>query len=281
MFPKAPVQAPIRWALALASLSALAGCSANQSPSAALAEGLGFGPSREPEKVAADAFNTNDPDKRRRSVAVIASGPAGDADPYVRMYRTLLTDPDPTVQAACARALGMHGKVEDALRLANLLDHENTFVRWEAAKALQRLHNPETADDLIDAVQEDSDADVRMAAADALGQYPQPAVFDALIGALRDTNYGVVQQARDALRTLTGHNGPANATVWLDWAENHRGQLFRNRETYTYQPYDEPPTWLDKAWFWREAESPEPRPPRGLEVAEREGDAPAKEASSG
>jgi len=254
--------------LAAAMLWLPPGCAANQSPVAALAESVGLSSSESPEQVVADAFNIHDADKRRRAVALIASGPQGDAKPYIRLYRTLLTDPDPTVQAASARALGMHGAVADATRVADLLDHENTFVRWEAAKALQRIHSPEVVDPLIGTLQEDSDPDIRMAVAKALGQYPRPAVFDALVGALGDTNYGVVQQTSDALQTLTGHDGPANATAWLNWADGQRGSLFKNQQQYTYRPYNAPPSWLDRAWFWHEYERPEPRVPRGLEVAD-------------
>jgi HEAT repeat protein len=274
---------PAHWprlglAAALSALLALPGCAWDQSPGASLASGLGLAV-QSPEELAADAFNVSDPDARRRSVIAIANGPHGDKKPYLRLYRKLLTDPDPTVQAACARALGMHGKVKDAQKLATLLDSDNTFVQWEAAKALQRIHNPAVADALSDTVQNADDADVRMAAAHALGQYPQPAVVDTLVSALRDPNYGVVQQARKALRTLTGHDGPASATHWVSWVENHRDSLFQDQKRYTYQPYQGAPGWLDRAVFWQEPE-PAQRSPRGLEVADQP-DEPTTPADNG
>lgn len=250
----------------------LGGCSLTQSPSETMADTLDLS-GNSPAELAAAAFDVSDADKRRQSVMLIANGPHGHRTPYVRLYRKLLTDPDPTVQAACARALGMHGKVKDAVKLADLFDTGNTFVRWEAAKALQRIHNPAVADELIDVVQNDDDADVRIAAAKALGQYAEPAVFDALVGALQDQNYGVVQQARDSLRTLTGHQGPANPSHWLSWAEQHRGNLFADRRKYTYQPYDPPPSWVERAWFWQNQHTPEPRTPLGYDVAEAEANA--------
>jgi HEAT repeat protein len=251
----------------------LGGCSWDQSPSSTMAGWIGLGGQSSAE-LAADAFDLEDPDKRRRSIIAIANGPHGDKTPYRRLYRKLTTDPDPTVRAACARALGMHGHVPGATTLAELLDDESTFVRWEAAKALQRIHNPAVTQPLIDTLQEDDDADVRMAAAHALGQYAQPAVVDALITGLRDQNYGVVQQTRDSLRTLTGHPGPANAADWLRWVEAHRGELFAQQQRYTYQPYHGPPNWLDRATFWSES-GPRQRIPRGMPDAESDDASPS------
>jgi HEAT repeat protein len=218
--------------------------------------------------VVRDVYQSYDPDQRRERIAAIAARPTGGAEPYLKMYRKLLIEGAPTVQAASARALGMHGKIEDAPRLAKVLDHANAFVRWEAARSLQRIHNPEVIEPLIDTLQEDADADVRMAAAKALGQYPQPAVFDALVASLGDTNYGVVQRTREALRTLTGHQAPANATVWLNWADSRRGNLFENQQRYTYMPYPAPASWLNSAVFWRDLDPAQRRVPRGL--ADRE-----------
>jgi len=244
---------------------AVAGCSSDRGPLGVVPT-FGIG-SPDAAELAADAFDETDPDQQRRAVMRLANSPDGDREPHLRVYRQLLTDSDPTVQAACARALGRHGQVEDAPRLTTLLDHENTFVRWEAAKALQRIHNPAVTDNLIDALQQDSDTDVRIAAAKALGQYPQPAVFDALVGALDGGNYSVSQQARDSLRTLTGHQGGVNPSTWLEWAKAHRGELFANQQRYTYRPYDRGPSWLERARFWANDPRPPGRRPRGLDVA--------------
>ena len=95
-------------------------------------------------------------------------------------YRLLMDDPDATVRAACIKALGAHGTVDDALLIIPRLKDEAAFVRWQAAKSLQRIHHEQAVGPLLDAMKSDEDVDVRMAAADALGQYPRPAVFDAL-----------------------------------------------------------------------------------------------------
>ncbi len=82
-----------------------------------------------PGEMARQMFNLYDPDKRREAVNRLSAAPYGGKDPYLKGYRLLIDDPDPTVRAACATALGLHGDVEDADRLILRLQDEATFVR--------------------------------------------------------------------------------------------------------------------------------------------------------
>lgn len=223
-----------------------------------------------PGEAARGAFHRYDADVRRRNVALLADAPFGGEEPYLRMYRLLLDDPAPTVRAACIRALGRHGASRDVEVLLPLLRDDNDFVRWEAAKAMCRLHHPAAIDDLIRLVNEDEDVDVRMAAARALGQYPRARVFDALVGALDDLDYGVSQAAADSLRTLTGRDFDRDARAWLAWSRDHRRRLFDAGGAYTYEPYRAPPGFLhrylvDPLIFWKDREQPEPRVPAGID----------------
>lgn len=217
-----------------------------------------------PGEVARDAFNVYDADTRRESVHMLSSAHFGGEAPYVRLYRLLIDDPDPTVRAACVKALGMHGSVEDAVLLANLLEDDAALVRWESAKALQRVHNPAAVAPLMNLVSSDEDADVRMAAAYALGQYNQAKVFHCLVGALDDHSYGVTQASRWSLGMLTGYDFGDDGSLWLIWAKKNAGGLFEHGREYVWQPYDKPRGWWDKAKFWKKSEPVQPRPPRGL-----------------
>lgn len=220
-----------------------------------------------PGEAARDAFNVYDADRRRAAVANLAAAPFGGEAPYLRTYRLLLDDPDPTVRAACVKALGMHGTVEDAPIIIAQLRHAAAFVRWEAAQALQRIHDPAAVGPLIEVMQGDADADVRMAAAEALGQYAEPRVLDALVGALVDRNYGVVQGAAQSLRTLTGQPYAHDPAPWVAWSNQNRDRLFAGQQPYSFQPYTKPPGLLDKAQFWREQDKAPRRTPAGLEAA--------------
>ena len=261
--------------IAIAAMAALplVGC-AGTDDTTVLQDLIGAVSPPTPTEAAMDLFDVYDADKRRRAVALISASPFGGEPPYVQSYRLLLgqtaegqtiaPDADPTVRAAALAALGRHGQVSDAMLIVQYLNDESAFVRWQAAKALQKIHDPAVVTALMDAMADDEDGDVRQASAAALGQYPQPRVFDALIGALSDVNFGVVEAARDSLRQLTGKAFAQDPKVWMSWADDHRGELFQQQQPYGYEPYRKPPSLLDKARFWRETPPVEAIAPVGL-----------------
>lgn len=249
-------------ALTLAAAN-LVGCNSDKAMKKALEP---FFPPK-PGEVARDAFNVYDPDTRRRALALLSSAKFGGEQAYVRVYRLLVDDPDATVRAAAIKALGDHGAVEDAKTFIARLKDEAAFVRWESAKALQKIHSPAAVVPLIEAMK-DEDPDVRMAAAYALGQYAEARVVNVLIGALDDQEFGVVEAARHSLQTLTGQDLPADGQSWLKWAEAHRTDLFRERRTYVWQPYVQPRTLVQKMQFWKKAPKVLPREPVGMPESE-------------
>lgn len=214
-------------------------------------------------ETARDAFNVYSPDRRREAIDRLSAAPYGDEPVYVRMYRLLIDDSDAAVRASCAKALGLHGSPADVERIVPLLAEDAAFARWEAAKALQKLHNPTAVSALVTMAQEDEDADVRQDAARALGQYRTSAAFQSLIGALHDTNYGVARAARASLITLTGTDMGTEARDWLSWADTQRGQagLFGNAEPYTYQPWTPVPGFVKQLFVGDSLV--EPRRPAG------------------
>lgn len=245
----------------------------------------------DPSEVARDLFDVTDADNRRRALALFAAAPFGAAESYVKWYRLMLggethgkpvlvgaPDPDATVRASAVRALGIHGTVDDVVIIIPRLDDDVAFVRWEAAKALGRIHNPEAIRPLLRSLREDQslqgevagtrdhgepDPEVRQACAEALGQYATPAVFDGLVAALRDMNYGVNYAARRSLATLTGFDMGYDYRDWLTWVERHRNDIFADQQTHTWTPYQKPPGFWDRVRFWREPAPIEKRVPTG------------------
>jgi len=219
-----------------------------------------------PRQAASDAFNPYDPDTRRRAINLLSNAPFGGESAYLRTYRLLVSDGDPTVRAACVAALGRHGTVEDVPLILIYLKDDARIVRWEAAKALQRIHHPDAVAPLLSRLDEDPSADVRQAAANALGQYRQRKVFDALVGALNDDDYAVVVEAGNALATLTGQDFKTDGAKWLTWAKGKDNvQLFAGARPYYYPRYDKPPSWWQRAQFWKDHSPPPPQSPRGFE----------------
>ncbi len=247
--------AAIPFALALF----LTGCTLNQSPVAELFDRI-TPPS--PREVASEAFDV-DPDVRRRSVAQLSAAPFGGEEPYLRLYRLLVTDPDDTVRAACVKALGTHGEAQDTERIVVRLADDSSIVRWEAAQALQKIHHPAAVDPLMRTLISDPDADVKQAAAIALGQYPRPAVFNALVQALEDPQFSVAAAARTSLTTLTGQDFGTDINRWLTYAEENSETVFARQTQYTWTPFDKPPTLLQRLQFWKPREKPVPQVPVG------------------
>ncbi len=227
-----------------------------------------------PTQAALNAFNVYDPDVRREAVAQLASAPYGGEEAYVKVYRLMLTDSASTVRAAAVKALGQHGSPEDVPRLVKALEDDQAFVRWSAAASLQRLHGDQAVRPLVEAASADEpDTDVRRAAAKALGQYRQPLVYDALVGALNDRDYTVVQAAHGSLVTLTGQDTlPPDSRDWSAWGRDNRGKLFAHSDGYHYNAYREPPGFFRRnVFFWRDYSTPATQSPKGLEVVQREG----------
>lgn len=224
-----------------------------------------------PSKAARWMFDPN-PDKRRRGTTLIAGSPYGGAEAYVRAYADMTqNDSDPLVRATAIRALARHGSPEHAIVIAEQLTHASPQVRWEAAKGLQRLHNPAIIDVMIKVLQnEDEDADVRMAIADALGQYHEDRVFQALLVALDHSELAVNTHALNSLRTLTGEDFGMNRGAWFRWREAV-DQPFARGGTYTYDTYQRDPTLVEYIAFWTQPQWESPAPPAGLlpEDAER------------
>jgi hypothetical protein len=267
---------PVRRAFILTAAAALAwslgGCQ-GKSPGEFLGDAFGGVMSPDPSEIAPEAFNVYDPDRRRNSVALLSNASWGGEKPYLKTYRLLVDDPDPTVRAASIAALGTHGTTSDVPAITRYLRSDrNKIVRWEAAKALQKIHDDQAIAALLSAGREDEDKDVRMAAINALGQYPQRRVFDGLVGALDDPDFGVAREAEQALRTLTGKDFGDRPGPWWQWAEASE-QIFADQQPYYYPQYSRPPGLVDWMKFWSEPDAIEPRTPRatGDEPADADG----------
>jgi len=260
----------LRPAAALIALAVvLGGCAGGGDDTSFLADFVDPIITPTPTEAALDMLDMESADNRRRGVSLISASPFGGEEVYLKVYRELLREPDPTVRAACARAIGLHGSPEDALLLARAIDHEidrelsdatvtvlkynepDPLVRWEAANGLTKIHNPEAVGPLIQALLRDADADVRGAAANALGQYPQSEVYDALLQGLVDPQFRVVRASRESLKTLTGTDQGVDKDDWLAYRTENPTNLFTEQLTYTYKPWVAPPGFFEKLKFWR------------------------------
>lgn len=212
------------------------------------------------------AFDANQ-DNRRRGITSIGAAEYGGEPEYLDSYRLFARDPDPSVRAASAAALGRHGAPPDAIVLSMMLRDEEPVVRWQAADALRKIYNVEAMPALVERLdpETEEDADTRMAAAMALGQYADRVVFSRLVTALEQSDYQVVFASRQSLITLTGVDKGLDPSAWSDWAAATT-DLFAKQQAYTYDVYDAQLGWWDKyITFWNNPDYT-PQTPEGYKA---------------
>lgn len=256
----------------------LGGCDTIQSDFSQFADS--FAPPS-PAEAAQWAADPNDRENARRGTVLLANAPWGGAAPYLRMYRLYAEEaPDPLVRAAALQALGRHGDESDAVLVAKNLASPFRQVRLAAAKALQRLHDPAVADTLWPRlVDETEDPDVRTEVAIALGQYPTPAVFQALVAAISQRELAVNVAAVDSLRTLTGQNLAMEEEDWLRFyaaSSTATTTPFSGGRTYLYPTFVRRLDIWDRLIFWMPTVFESPDVPVGLKaIGMRRTDEPA------
>lgn len=224
-----------------------------------------------PRQAAIEALDPYNTDLRREGVVLLSNAPFGGADIYLEMYRDYVeNETDPLVRAAAITALGRHGTPEDALLIAPWVSEsvtENENVRWSAAKALQRLHQPEVIPVLLKVVtSEDDNGEVKAAAATALGQYPEDRVFQALLVAIDDRRLSVNVSAAESLALLTGQGYGVDRIKWQRWYDGlpDPGAAFAHQEEYFYPTYSRDKLWFEYITFWIQGSYEQPSAPAGL-----------------
>lgn len=218
-----------------------------------------------PAQAARWAADPNDRENARRGTILLANAPFGGTEVYVKMYRLYAEDAgDPLVRAASLQALARHGDAADAPLVAKSLVSPFRQVRLAAAKALQRLHDPAVADILWPRlVNADEDSDVRTEIAIALGQYPTPAVFNALVAALSQRELAVNTAALDSLRMITGANLGLDENAWLQHMVTAKPPLLET-PLYLYPVFVRDLDIWDHLMFWDPETFESPDLPLGM-----------------
>lgn len=108
---------------------------------------------------------------------------------------------DPVIDVREAAVAGIIAYENEALpHLAQVLNTGKLDAREAAVKALCEIGTPETSPILVNALQQDESAWVRIPAAQGLGQMGGAQALKALRAALDDTHLDVAQAAREALQ---------------------------------------------------------------------------------
>lgn len=250
--------------LAAGILAAAAGCDQASSDFGDASSSL-FPPS--PAEAGRWAVDDSDPENQRRGVLLLGNAGFGGEPVYVNLYRLYIEEnSDPVVKATAIQALARHANPDDAVLVAKQLDSKVEQIRVAAAKGLQRIHNPKIAD-LIwkKMINEDEVPAVRVELAIALGQYPTPAVFQALVAALSQRDLAVNVAAVDSLRTLTGQEFAIDENAWLTYYASSSTPFAAGR-TYLYPTFVRELDIWDHLVFWQPVIFERPDVPVGMKV---------------
>lgn len=203
-----------------------------------------------PQDAAKMAIDPFDADKRYRGTLMLANAPFAGEPLYVQLFTDNAKDEDPGVRAAATRGLGTHAGPDSVPLILERMKDAETNVRVEAARALQRIHNPIAIEPLLTAldIEKETEPAVRIEAASALGQYPENRVVEALIKALAEENLAVNRRAQEALRTLTGQDFGIDRAAWFGWYSS-TGNLFAARTVYVYPVFSRSEHWYEKLPF--------------------------------
>ncbi len=199
-----------------------------------------------PSEAVELAVNEYDPDKRYRGLRQLNQAPFTGEEVYLELFRDSADDPDARVRSAAMAALANHGNPEDVPYLITGLTDKQEVVRLEAARGLQRIHAESAIDPLVRSIREKNEESnaVRAEAANALGQYPEPRVLEALITLLLDRSLAVNWASLEALETLTSRNFGLDPAQWSQWI-NQQADPFVDRQAYYYPVFNRPKNWYE------------------------------------
>lgn len=160
-------------------------------------------------------------DERREALQALAADKKARTVPsVVKIFCAVARNPkeEPLVRAAAVRGLGLmegQGVLETLSQVA--VDDSNHYVRADAAVALGCQGKTEGLGALVEALNADPSADVRLEAAEALRHFKDAAAAEALAAALADRDIAVARKAWESLRYMTGQDLPRRSQAWIEF----------------------------------------------------------------
>ncbi|HLO41750.1 MAG TPA: HEAT repeat domain-containing protein [Phycisphaerales bacterium] len=215
-------------------------------------------------EMAMDRYDAN---QRYRGTLLLSTKPFAGEELYMKLFVDNARDKDPGVRTAATRAIANHGGPEQAPILVERLTDEDRLVRIEAARGLQRIHAPVAIEPLIKSLAKDGEAEpaVRSEVADALGQYAERKVVEALIASLDDANLAVNSRTLSSLKTLTGQDYGFDRRAWLDWY-SATDKPFAARSVYTFPAFNREKTFIEYLPFVPPPPNEASMAPAGMEL---------------
>jgi len=126
---------------------------------------------------------------------------------------------DAALRAEIVRTLGRYPTAATLQVLRQAVTDSEADVRMAACEALALQGGPEAVELLASLVRGDVDPDVRLAAVRALGQTKDPRAKEALKYALTEGDPALQRQAMLTLKEITGQDFGGNAKKWREYLE--------------------------------------------------------------
>jgi HEAT repeat protein len=199
-----------RWPLALALTAALAGCQSLSWPQ--------MWPFPERELT---TYHT--PAMRVDALEQFAMRSTGVDSPEQRqitdqLARQMQVEPDPLVRLAVVRAIAEYRTPMAVQVLEAGLADEDKSVRVACCQGLGRRAEATSIGKLENALRTDGDMDVRIAAAEALGNIKSPQAIQALVVALDDRDPALQYVGVQSMKSITGEDYGPDVQAWRQMA---------------------------------------------------------------
>jgi hypothetical protein len=171
-------------------------------------------------QAAIKMVQTDNPDDSRQGIYRLGQfmQNTGPNDAYTD-YMLLLADgaKDYTVRAAAIRVLNEYRIRKVVPAAIRNLEYPEPLVRLEAAKALANIPDSSALTTLVKHLQSDTNADVRIACADALRNFDVAPSTNALTDTLGDKDFSVAHQSHESLRIISFHDFQYDRAQWQDY----------------------------------------------------------------
>lgn len=172
-----------------------------------------------PTEMAANVFNTEDSDMRRKGIESMSRQKWALREPHLKLFaqHTKPTvESDPSVRAVAVRTLGRSRAAKYLPEILAALQDESSVVRWDAAVVLTDMPSDKAILMLQRMAVSDESMDTRAAAATALRCYRHDSVYRTLLRCLDDESFTVRTAAHDSLVFQTKHDKGYEAESWAE-----------------------------------------------------------------
>lgn len=137
-----------------------------------------------------------------------------------QLAKQIQIEPDPIVRKTIQEAIAeCKAPLAQAVLVAGLNDEDNQ-VRLTCCRLLGRRGDPTTIAALSNVVARDGDADVRMAATDALGNIPGAGSVQGIAAALRDRDPAMQYAGVEAMKRSSGQDFGNDVQAWRQYADS-------------------------------------------------------------